>query len=178
MSDGGDGTSRRTLLRIVIALAVGIPVLVEGLTFAGLLGSQFGGGGSDDAENDQPTTRTGVGIGDTLSVEGDVVARLSDGALRQGAKTWTLELTVSVRNEGDVPYELGLETVTTTDGASASGGATTGKIPPGESATVTETWALPPNATPTRLTVVTTTHGTETRTRATVVTLGKIPVQG
>jgi len=175
-----DETDRRTLLRVVIALAIGIPVLVEATTFAGLIDAQFGGGGGDDDSDGgdgTQTTREGVGVGDALPIDG-ATARLTDGALQQGDDAWTLALTVTVENTGDAPVSLGLETVTTAAGESAAGGATTDEIPPGETATVTETWRLAPNATPARLTVVTTTHGTERRSQASVVTLGKIPVSG
>ena len=176
MSADGE-TDRRTLLRVVIGLAIGIPVLVESLTFAGLLDAQFGGGGGRDDGTTTPRERSGVGVGDTLPVE-TTTARLADAVLRQHADAWTLELTVTVDNTGDTPVSLGLETVTTTGGESASGGATTGEIPSGETGTVTETWSLPPNATPADLTVVTTTYGDEQQSRAAVVPLGKVPVRG
>jgi hypothetical protein len=180
MSDGGDGVDddRRTLLRVVIALAVGIPILVEVLTFAGLLEAQFGGGGGDDGDGATPTTQSGVGVGDVLPIEGDAVARLTAATLQQSESERTLALTVTVENRGAVPTELRLETVTATGGQSASGGASSGEIAPGETGSVSETWTLPRTARPTSLVVVTTTYGTETRRRAVTVELGKIPVRG
>lgn len=176
-TDGGpEDRRRRRLLRLLVGLAIGIPVLVEGLTFAGLLGDRFGGG---DGDGGATTTATGgVRVGDVLPIDAPVETRLVAGELRQGEDAWTLELTVEVRNGGDHPFGLELSTVTTSDGAGVAGSASTGRVDPGETARVTETWALPANALPATLTVVTTTYGEETRQRAATVDLGKIPVRG
>jgi len=167
---------RRLLVRVIIALAIGIPVALEALTFGGLLGDRVFGGGGDG----EPTTTTasGVGIGDELPVDSPAVERLVGGEISTAGDGRTLTLTVEVENVGAVPCALSLETVTTAAGEGVAGGAATGQVAPGETVSVTGTWTLPAGATPASVTVVATTYGETTRRQATAVPLGKLPVRG
>lgn len=152
----GNRTDRRTLVRLLIALAVGIPLAVEGATFLGLLNQEFGGGnGADDGAATGTGTPAGrrVGVGDELLPATSPVERVTDMTLRATGGRWQFELTVEVRNDLDTAYEFRLGAVTTGDGRTVEGGASTGTMASGETATVTGRWDLPEGEAPERVAV-------------------------
>ncbi|MFC7172729.1 hypothetical protein ACFQL0_03920 [Haloplanus litoreus] len=72
-ADSADGTpgglSKRTLIRLLVGFGIGIPILIEGLTFLGLLQNQFGGEGDDSTESTATETDgapEAVGVGDDM----------------------------------------------------------------------------------------------------------------
>lgn len=145
-----EGLDRRTLIRLLIAGAIGIPLLVEGLTFLGIVGEQFGD--HEGTPTATPTEDPGVTVGDDLlpstpqseTVEQAHVA--SDG--------WTFTMVVAVENGGDRPYELRLGAVSTEDGRTVEGGGTSGSIAPGEGGTAAGSWDLPDGVMPAAVDVV------------------------
>lgn len=147
---------RRTIIRLLIVFSIGIPLLIEGATFAGLIGQHLGGHGTA-TPTDTPTVTTTpvdrVGVGDELLPETDQPDRVTTASLTDAGDHWLLTLTVSVENTGATPYELRLGTVLTSDDTSIGNEASTGQLPPGDSGTVTAQWALPAGEVPTHLTV-------------------------
>lgn len=168
------GLDRRTLIRLLVGLGIGIPVLIEGATLLGLLGGLFGDGGEATAT---PTrTATGVGVGDELLPETAPAETVESAYIT--ADAWLFSMTVGVENTGDRTYQLRLEAVRTRGGDVVEGGGESGPIEPGASGSVTGTWDLPDGAAPDTVDVVAIARdGTATKVER-AVTLGVVPVQG
>ena len=139
---------RRTLIRLLVGLGIGIPLLIEGATFLGLIEAQLLGNGGP------PATPTGTPPDDGVAVDGELLPgtvpedTLSTASVAADQDGRTLTLTVFVENTGDSPYELRLGAVRTREGTQVEGSATTGTVLPGESGTVTEQWELPDGSMP------------------------------
>lgn len=177
-SEGDDGISRRTLIRLLVGLGFGIPIAIEGLTFLGLLNDRLLGGGDDGDGNGASTSTpepSGVGIGETFLPETEATETLADGVVSAGSDRWTVRLHVAVDNGGAEPYVLEVSTLYLADGTEIDGRSSTGRIPPGESGELTGAWAIPSGSTPAALDATVTVGETETDYR---VELGKIPVEG
>lgn len=177
--DPGDGTAeregldRRTLVRLLVGLGIGIPVLVEVLTFLGLVGDLFGDG---DDEPSPTTTEDGIDVGEELLPETDATDRVEAAYVR--ADGWELTLTVAVENDGEQTYELRLGEVRTDGGTTVEGGGTSGPVAPGETGTATGRWGLPDGASPGSVDVTAFyRNGTVTRIERTVQ-FGSVPVRG
>jgi hypothetical protein len=172
---GGDEISRRNLIRLLVGLGIGIPVLIEALTLVGLVGDLFGG----DDGTETPTGETeapGVGVGDELlpsTAPSDTVA-----ASYIAADGWTYTLTVGVDNGGDATYELRLRSVTTGGGTTVDGGGESDAIPPGESGTVTGRWDLPEGSSPATVEVVAVSRNGTVTTVEESVRIGGAVVRG
>lgn len=168
------GISRRTLIRLLVGGAIGIPIAVEGRTFIGLIDQHFFGGEThDDTSSDERT----VAVGDELLPETSPVEEITRMVVTAPDDTWTFHLDVLVENTGDVPFEFRVDTVTTTSG-SVSGSETTGRLPPGDSTTLEAVWTIPEGSTPTELSVtglIGEQENQETVERA--VALGNVPVK-
>lgn len=181
--DTSDGISKRTLIRLLVGFGIGIPLLVEGLTFLGLLEQQFGGGG--DAERTSTATDTaesGVAVGDDLLPETDRSETLASAVLREvGGDRWPLSLTVEVDNSGDTDYEFQLLTLHLDDDRTVGGRSSTDRLDPGERRVITAEWSIPAGATPRAVDVVALIYpdgedAVETIERR--VELAKVPVRG
>ncbi|MFB6295330.1 MAG: hypothetical protein ABEH66_00600 [Halobacteriales archaeon] len=138
---------RRTLIRLLVGIGIGIPLLIEGVTFLGLLEAQLLGGGGPQA------TPTGTPPDDGVAVDGELLPETAPADTLSTASIAaegdrTLTLTAFVENTGNASYELRLGAVRTRGGTQVGGSATTGPIQPGESGTVTEQWDLPEGAMP------------------------------
>ena len=168
------GISRRTLIRLLVGLGIGIPILIETLTLLGLVGQQFGPGGT---ETPTPTFGPGgVSVGGELLPETAAADTLESATI--SAEGWTFAMTVAVDNRSDRTYELRLRTVTTDAGERVPGGGESDPIPPGESGSVTGRWDLPEGASPASVDVVAlSSDGTVTKVEETVK-LGSVPVSG
>ena len=179
-ADAAEERRRRWVIRLLVGLGIGIPVLVEGATFASLVGERLLGGGEDASAPvfTQTPTADRIGIGDELLPSTAPPDRLVDAAITTDGG-WTLELTVAVDNTTDTGYGLRLGPVYTDDGTSIEGGTSTGRIPPGESRTVTGTWDLPSSDTPDalELTALTLPENGTTTAVTERVPLGKVPVR-
>lgn len=181
-----DGTlSKRTLIRLLVGFAIGVPLVVEGATFFELFRRQFGGdaGGDATADTATPTPESdAVGVGDDLLPATDRAETLTEASLRETTgDRWSLSLTADVRNSGETDYEFQLFTVVLDDGRSVSGRATTGRLAPGEAGTATGEWAVPAGSTPSAVEVVALVYPEDAGSVETIerrVDLAKIPVQG
>lgn len=174
-SEGLDDDTRRWLIRILVGLGIGIPILIEGATFLELFRRHLLG--SDTPTPTATDTPGGVAVGEELLPATPQTETLSAATLRAGDGAWSFEVTVTVENTGEVPYELRLGEVVTETGTMVDGAASTGQVPPGETATVEGAWALPSGAEPDRLAVVAVTYGETTATVSESVELGSIPTQ-
>lgn len=175
--DGGPLVTRQTLVRILIVLGIGIPILVEGLTFVGLVGNQLG-----DGDGGGPATPTGPGsevdIGEDLLPETDQ-AEVLRAANVSAAGDWQFTLDVDVTNSGADGYAFAAGPLTTQGGTEITGSRSTGSLAANESRAFRASWNLPSGEIPAELTVtatVPTANGTRTVTR--VVTLETVSVQG
>jgi hypothetical protein len=188
-ADPPDGTpgglSKRTLIRLLVGFGIGIPLLVEGLTFLGLLRDQFGGSGGDDADGSGSTPTAAddgdaVGVGDDMLPETDRSETLVGAVLREsGEDRWPLSLTVDVTNSGSTDYEFQLLDVHLEDGRSVDGRTSTDRLAPEENRTVTAERSIPAGSTPAAVSVVALIYREEAvETVERRVDLAKIPVRG
>jgi len=184
--DAPGGMERRTLVRLLVALAIGVPLVVEGGTLLGLLDRAFGGGNGDEegsGGNGSPTgtpTRRAVGVGDELLPETTPVEEVTDMTLRATGDGWRFELTAEVRNDLDTAYEFRLGAVSTDD-RTVEGGAGTGTMASGETATITGRWDLPEGEAPEAVAVsavVAVVGGDTPREVSARVPLERVAVQG
>jgi hypothetical protein len=176
---------RRTLVRLLVGLGIGIPVLIELATFLGLVEqSLLGGGGNDDEATaggpgdgtTTPAEQRVVGSGEELLPDTAPTETLSAASVRATQDAWVFDATVEVGNDTDEDYVFQVTAVTTDGGTTVDGEGATVRVPAGETVTVTGRWALPPGERPAAMRVVTSLGGEPARTHD--VTLGPIPVQG
>lgn len=173
--DEDDGIDRRRLVRIMIIVAIGIPILIEAVTFAGIVSHSF----SDDGGNaETPTTvPEGVGVGDDLLEVTDETETVEEAYVRAMEDRWQFVLSVRVANTGDEQYALRLRGVTTAEGTNVSGLSGTGPIDPGDTANVTGAWALPESERPESVQVVVARGADPVSTTQYTVTLKPVPVR-
>ncbi|WP_435067338.1 hypothetical protein [Haloplanus sp. C73] len=175
-----NGLSKRTLVRLLVGFGIGIPILVEGLTFLGLLHDQFGSG--EDAESTATTTDTperAVDVGDDFLPETDREETLQSAVLRErSGDRWPLSLTVDVHNTGNTDYEFQLLTLHLDDGRTVGGRTSTDRLAPGERRTITAEWSIPAGATPRAVDTVALVYGDDVETIERRADLAKIPVRG
>lgn len=172
---------RKRLIKVVVVLALAVPLVIEGLTFGGLLTSTFlGGGGSDDpaALNETTVADQGVGVDDDLLAATAQRETVTSAAVREAGDDWRFTLSVAVNNTDNRTYQLQLASVETTGGTTVSNVVST-TVEPGEETTLTGQWALPAGERPQSVEVVAVTGvgGNASVVRETV-DLAPIPVQG
>ncbi|MFB6359926.1 MAG: hypothetical protein ABEH59_01235 [Halobacteriales archaeon] len=167
---------RRNAIRLLIGLAIGIPVAVEATTFFGLLGTQLFGGDEPPA----PTaTLDRVGVGEELLPATAPTETVREATIQGDDTPWLFVLGVEIDNSLDVPYELQLGTLTLVNGETVGGAASSGRIPAGESGEVTGAWELPADTTPETLTVTGRAYEDSEVSETTAdVALAKVPVRG
>lgn len=149
-SDSESGIERRTLIRILVGLGLGIPIAVEGLTFVGLLSDLFGGGDAGGTGGGSETARSRhrrVGVGEELLPETTPTETLAEAYILPQDSTWRLTLVAEVTNTAEQPYEFGFGNVHTEAGDAVAGETGTVTVPPGGTATVSGQWDLPAGAT-------------------------------
>ncbi|MFB6196891.1 MAG: hypothetical protein ABEI52_01300, partial [Halobacteriaceae archaeon] len=170
--------SRRWLIRILVGLGLGIPILVEGVTFFGLVSETFLGGDDGTTTTSTTTRQPTVGVGDELLPSTTPQETVREAYINIREAGWEFLLLVEVANTTEHPYEVDLGPVITDGGTTVEGSATTGRLSPGASETVTATWLLPSGATPDVLSVTGTAYvDGETRTTSRSVNLGSIAVR-
>ena len=157
---------RRTLIRLLVGLGIGLPVAIEVATFLGLFGSRVGGDGEDGNGAGTPTpgeTETpppdAVGVGDELLPATPQADTVTEAAVRTEDGDRVFVMTVEVDNDTEQGYELRLDALTTREGTTVTGGGRTDQLEPGESATVTGRWELPAGERPGAVIVVATETG-------------------
>jgi hypothetical protein len=144
--------SRRTLIRLLIGLGIGIPIAVESRTLLGIIDQQFFGGETGDGD-DGDADGEGVTVGDELLPETAPVERLTAATVFARDGDWRFVLEADVTNTTDRPYEFQLGTVETT-GGTGTGGTTTGIIDPGANTSLVAEWSIPEGGKPLAVTAV------------------------
>lgn len=175
MFDDVTGPEQTTLIRVLVAVGIGLPILIEVATFGGMLSHHLVGGGSGGPVTDgTPTPEVeGVDTGDEILAAAAPTAHVADASVFTTDKGWQFVLTVNVTNGADQPVTVTLGTVTARNGATVDGTRTTGEVAPGEAASVTGSWMLPSGERPDSV-AVTVVSGSETTQHS--VRLGDIPV--
>ncbi|MFC7095881.1 hypothetical protein [Halobaculum marinum] len=179
-----DSPSRRRLIRWIAVLAFAVPVVVELLTFGGLLNAQLLPGGDDgeptsaDTETRSPTVTEAegaVGVGDDLlsAVPAAETVEVSEIRGDPGSRTYILR--VAVENTTDSSLELRLTGVTLRDETSLQSVSSTGTIPAGGSGEVTGAWSLPTDSMPVAVDTVVVRGGEATEQS---VPLKRPPIRG
>lgn len=146
-----DGVDRRTLIRLLVGFGIGIPLLIEGLTFLGLLRNQFGGGNGDDGE---PTAETGpepIAVGEDFLPASEPSETLLDVRLDDDGRQ--LAIRVTVDNALSTTYEFSLGPVALDDGGTVEG-VESRTVEADGSVTFTARWDLPDGATPAAVTAI------------------------
>lgn len=160
--EGDDDPSRRRLIRWIAVLAFAVPVVVEVLTFGGLLSNELlpGGDGEESGDgtatsDDSPTATAtatpmegAVGVGDELIADTQAVETIEVSEVRGEPGSRTYILRVTVENTTDAAVELRLTGVTLHDGTELDSVSSTGAIPAGEAGEVTGAWQLPMDSMP------------------------------
>ncbi|MFB6142351.1 MAG: hypothetical protein ABEJ30_03295 [Halorientalis sp.] len=139
---------RKRLVKVLLVLAIAVPLLIEGMTFAGLFQAKvFDGGGPGNETATGTPDRPRVGVGDTVLAATPQTERVTDATIRARDGTWVFRLEFAINNTANSDYRFRVGEVTTTGGETASG---TGSavVPAGESATVTGEWRLPEGTQP------------------------------
>lgn len=175
-----DGDGRRRFIRWIIAIAIGIPILLEVSTFLGLLRNQLDGGDDDRTPTRTPTpVPSGAGLGDDLLPETPQPDRITAASIvAEQGDTWPFTLTVEVENTGEVPYQVILGEVTTGDGTVVQDSIGTPQLEPGQTRVVENTWEIPAGSQPARIVVEAITFGEETTRTKRAVKLAQFPVTG
>jgi hypothetical protein len=160
-----DGLSRRRLVQLLVGLAFGIPLLVEGLTFLGLVENWTGGeepsepSGPTTTPTEAPTpTPAPVGVGEELLPETPQTDRLTDARFAETDDGRELTLVVAVENRDAPAYQLRLSRLVTGAGEQVQGGGGTDSLARGESTTLTARWTVPADAEPAAVEAVATTR--------------------
>lgn len=174
-----DDIDRKRLVRLMILLGIVLIVVVEGVTFAGLVGDYFldgnGSGDSGTATDTATPAAHRVGVGDELlaaTPQRETVTAASVVA-RDGG--WEFRLTLAVNNTADSDYQLRFESVETTGGQQVEGSGSV-VVPAGESRTVTGQWLLPEGERPSEMTVVGAQLANDTTVTETVA-VERVPVE-
>ncbi|QZX99205.1 hypothetical protein [Halobaculum rubrum] len=185
-SRSDEDLDRRRLIRWIAVLAFAVPVIVELLTFGGLIeNTLFPGGDGDTGGTATDGTETAtatpgedaVGVGDELLPDEPTVETVEVSEVRgESASSRTYVLRVAVENTTENSVELRLTGVTLRDGASLESVSTTGAIPAGGAGEVTGAWGLPTDSMPVAVDVVLLRDGDESTSRS--VPLKRPPIRG
>lgn len=148
-----EGIDRRRLIRWVAVLAFAVPVIVELLTFGGLLENELLPG--DDGDGGAGTTATpsadddAVGIGDELLPETAASETVVTSEVRgDPSSEQTYVLRVSIENGTESSVELRLTRLRLRDGATRESVASSGTIAAGEEGELTGAWTIPGGSMP------------------------------
>lgn len=169
MIDDIEEPTGKQWIRILVVLGIGIPIVIEVVTFAGLLSHSAG-----PTTSGAPTTTdapAGAVEGDAILAETDATERIESAAVVARNDGWQFTLSISVNNTGERAQELRIGPVETRAGETVDGSVSTGPIRPGEEQTIAGSWLLPKGQRPASIEV--TVVGEETTYS---VELGDIPV--
>ncbi|WP_181684558.1 hypothetical protein [Halorhabdus salina] len=168
---------RATLVKVLLVVAIGIPLLIEGATFLSLFNQHLGS--EDTAGTPTPAPET-FSVGDDLltNVHGEnVTATIENGSIQATDDAWLFTLEIDVQNSGPGPVAVNVGPLRTGDGTVGSTVAESGEIGPSASTTLFVQWSLPTGETPQSLTVTRTRYGSDPITTERTVRIGGFPVQ-
>ncbi|WP_276270792.1 hypothetical protein [Haloarcula litorea] len=172
-----EGPDEGDLVRVLVVLAIAIPIVIEVFTFGSLLSHYVVGGGDGGAATETPAV-DGATEGEEILAATAPVERIERASVVTGDEGWTFTLRVAVENTGDEAYELRLGVATTRAGRTVAGpDATTGSLAPGATGSVTGSWLLPQGQRPASVTVTTVRgEGAAATTETHDVPIGDVPV--
>lgn len=176
-----DDVDRKRLVRLMILIGIVLIVVIEGVTFAGLLGDiLLGDNGSGEGDPgtaiDTATPAADrVGVGDELLAETPQRETVRSASVMARDDGWVFQLTLAINNTANSDYQFRFETVETTGGQRVDGSGSV-VVPAGQSDTVTGRWVLPESERPEAVTVVGVQLANETTVTETVA-VDRIPVQ-
>ena len=173
---------RPGMIRVLLILAIAVPILIEVVTFGGLIGHYVGVGGGDPSGAATATpTETSEDTGSAVLPETPQTERIERARLLNASDGRQLIVTLSVQNQDRTGYELRLDNVTTGAGTTVDGsGSTTGTVDGVETGTVTGSWLLPAGERPETMTVtaVTDPEGSTPNERTYTVPLDEVSFEG
>jgi len=179
MFDDVDGPEQKTLLRLLIIVGIGLPILIEVVTFGSMMGHHLIGDTRGEAVPETPTAeQAGAGVGDPILESAAVSARIEAASVVTADEGWRFSLTVNVTNTGSDPAAVRLDSVTTRNGETVEGAGSTGKLTADQSADVTKSWLLPPGERPDTVSVTMFQYpdGESAQSTQYTVEIGDIPV--
>ena len=154
-----DDVSRRWLVRALVGLGIGIPILIEGATLLRMIRSFLfgdeGGGGTDTDDGGE----SAVELGDELLPETPQPETLRRAVVISGESVWEFEARIRVENTGEEPYTFRVSALTTDEGNRIVDPASTEQLAPGETGTIEHVWRMPTGERPATLDVVASTEG-------------------
>ncbi len=180
-SDGGasastPSASSKRLVRILLIIGIGIPVLIEAATLFRLIGGHMS---EDEAPSSaSETTEAYVVEGDELLPETPPAERITALIIEPESESWVFSMDVAVANRTAAPYELQLREVQA-EGGQVFEKTASQQWAAGDSAAMEIEWALPAGSVPSSLTAEARWYiGTDSaRTVTQAIQFGKIPVQ-
>lgn len=179
MFDDVDGPEQKTLLRLLIIVGIGLPILIEVVTFGSMMGHHLVGDTGGEAVPETPTAgQAGASVGDPILESSEVSARIEAASVVTADEGWRFTLTVNVTNTGPDPAAVRFDSVTTRSGETIAGAASTGQLPAEETDDVTKSWLLPPGERPATVSVTVLQYpdGESAQSTQYTVALGDIPV--
>lgn len=169
--------SSKRLVRILLIIGIGIPVLIESATLIRMIGGYMGG--EEAAQESTPeATETYVVEGDELLPETPPAERIVTLTVEPQSEAWVFTMELDVENTTARPYELELGEVEVGDGQVVQQ-TVSQRWDAGAAETMAAEWRLPVGQIPSGLTARARWHiGTDsTRTLTRPVQFGQIPVQ-
>jgi len=179
MFEDVDGPEKKTLLRLLIIVGIGLPILIEVVTFGSMLGHHLTGDTGGEAVTETPTAESaGAGVGDPILESSAVSARIEAASVVTADEGWRFTLTVNVTNTGSDTAAVRLDSVTTRSGETIKGAASTGRLSVEQTDDVTQSWLLPPGERPDTVSVTVFRYpaGESIQSTQYTVALGDIPV--
>lgn len=173
------GPEQKTLLRLLIIVGIGLPILIEVVTFGSMMGHHLMGDTGVEAVPETPTAaEAGAGVGDPILESSAVSARIGAASVVTADEGWRFTLAVNVTNTGSDPAAVRLDSVTTRSGETVSDTASTGQLPVEGTDDVTQSWLLPPGKRPDTVSVTVFVYpdGESVQSTQYTVALGDVPV--
>jgi hypothetical protein len=135
---------RRNFIRALIAVAIGVPIAVEGVTFSRLFYQRLTGA---EPSHERPTGE-GVEVGEDLLPATDAAETVTEMTLEAASETeWTFRMVVDVANPTEQTYRLKLGPVSLGDGSTVGETISTGEMAPAGSTTLSGEWTVPSGST-------------------------------
>ncbi|MEF8829198.1 MAG: hypothetical protein V5A49_09185 [Haloarcula sp.] len=179
MFEDVDGPEQKTLLRLLIIVGIGLPILIEVVTFGSMMGHHLTGGAGGEPVAETPTAEpAGAGVGDPILESSAVSARIEAASVVTTDEGWRFTLEVNVTNTASETAAVRLDSVTTRNGETVEGAASTGQLPVEQTDDVTKSWLLPSGERPDTVSVTVSLYpdGSPTQSTQYTVALGDIPV--
>lgn len=171
-------SANKKLVRILVLIGIGIPILIEAITLFRLIGGHM----DEESASAAPDTSAAqvVNVGDELlpaTPPAEVIAELIVEP-NPAAGTWVFEMEVEVRNATGHPYTLEVSALETQDGTRQRQQFSQ-RWAPGDEGELEAEWSLPEGQLPRSLTARGRLHVTADSVREATrrVELGRVPVQ-